>query len=118
MNCLVGPLFEGQADVQPEAVVPAGTFLGRTHDAVTPARDDHEPVLDRLVAHFFGHLEFRGVRREPRGAEDRHFAPVGIRLENLGGVTQFLQRLDDELDVGHRGFVPTEQQRCLDQLFK
>ena len=114
MNRLIGALFEREANVQTEAVVPTGAFLRGTHDAVAAARDDHKAVLDGLAAHLLGHLEFGGFRREPGGAEDRDFATVGIGLENLGGVTQLFQCPDDELDVGYRGFVPTKQKRCFD----
>src|SRR5689334_4292724 len=41
-NRQIGTLFKGQPDIQSKAHVPSRAALGRTHDSVAPAGNDHE----------------------------------------------------------------------------
>ena len=77
----VGPLFEGQQNVQAESVVASRTLLRGTHDPVTTASDNHEPALDNLAPQFLRHFEFRSFRRKAGGSENGDLASVGVGLE-------------------------------------
>src|SRR5262245_55671122 len=46
-NRRIGPLLERQENIEAETVLLAGAFLGRAHDTVTAAGDDHKPARNQ-----------------------------------------------------------------------
>ena len=80
MDGFVGALLEGQPDVETEAVLAASSTLGRAHDPVAAASDDHVIVRDHLAREFFRHLILRFARRRAGRTEDADLAELrGIR---------------------------------------
>ena len=101
----IGALLEGEPDVQPEALLRAGSLLGGAHDAVAPAGDDHELLLHDPAREFPGQLKIRLLRTGSRRSEDGHLAHLGVFPEDGGRVTHLAHRAADQLEIGEGGVV-------------
>src|SRR5215467_4583412 len=98
-------LLEGQANVQPEALLPRRPFLRGTHDPGAGTRNDHPARLGHPPAEeprTVGRLLARGG---PGRAEDRHLADAGVGREHLVGVAQLFERRVGDLEIAGPGPV-------------
>src|ERR1700730_292217 len=84
---LVGSLLERQADVQPEAVLSPGSFLGGAHYSVPSPGDNHVSMFAHQTSKSFSTLVNFGARAGPRGTENRNLANSLIRGKNLGRLS-------------------------------
>ena len=61
----VRPLLEWQTNVETESVLASRAFLGRAHDAVAAAGDDHVILRHHFAREFLGHGVLRFARWRP-----------------------------------------------------
>ena len=113
-------LLEGQPDVQAEALLAPRALLGRAHDAIAAAGDDHVPLLAHPAGKMDGGLELGSLGTRARAAEDGHLAEFCVLREQTRGVTQLLERTVVHLQVRHAhavlGHAQHRADHFLDQL--
>src|SRR5262249_15890761 len=80
-------LFEGQHNIDPEAIIASGAFLASAHDSVGSSGNDHEPFLDNLKGKLEGHLVVRIIRGGAGRAENTDLAPIAIGMKDAEGMT-------------------------------
>ncbi|MNN02517.1 hypothetical protein D3C81_1151790 [compost metagenome] len=95
----IGMLLEGQGDVETEAVIPTGTFVGGSHDAAACASDDHQVRACQRGTEFPGHCIQRVFDGCACRAEHRDFAAPLELFEHAEGVLQFAQGLQGNLGI-------------------
>ncbi len=105
---LVRLLLERELDVDPEAQVPPGASVGRSHDAASGAGDDHPSRLGHPPSELDGARVVRVLGARPGGAEDRYLPRVAEGSEDFERVAHFLQRGVGDLQVHPLGTVNPE----------
>ncbi|MNS28081.1 hypothetical protein D3C72_600470 [compost metagenome] len=101
----VGVLFEGQGDVEPQAVVAAGAFVGSCHDAAASTGDDHQVGARQGCAQLAGQGVHRVLQRSARRAEHGHLAPALVAFQGAERMVQFAQGLQGDLRAPAVGVV-------------
>ena len=99
VDCRVGVLLEGQGDVEAQAVVDTGPFMGSRHDPAAGTGDHHQVRAGQGRAQ----LSRQGIngmfdRRSCR-AEDRDFAASFVAFQSAEGMIQLTQGLEGDLCV-------------------
>ncbi len=95
----VGVLFEGQGNVEPEAVFQACTGMGCRHDAAACTGDHHHVGAGQFFTQLCGLCVQRMFHWCTGGAEHSDFAAALEALEHPKGFVQFAQGLQRYLDV-------------------
>ena len=88
----VRSLLEREANVESETVLAPRAFLGRAHDAVAAAGDDHVVVRDHFPRELFRDFILRLARWRPGRAKNADFAEGAVIGKNFRGETHFFQR--------------------------
>jgi hypothetical protein len=92
-------LFEGQGDVEAEAVIASRAFVSRSHDAAASTGDDHHVRAYERGAEFSRHRVQRMFDRRARRTEHSHLAPPPELFEHAEGLLEFSQGLQGDLGV-------------------
>ena len=114
---LVRRLLKGEADIEAEAFLRAGTLLRRAHDAISTAGDEHVAVLHDFFTEGHGLFIFVLLWLGAGAAEDRHFFHAVVAGENPRRVAHFPQGAAHEFHLGDRRAVAPESERGVDHVF-
>ena len=95
----IGVLLEGQGDVEAQAVIHPGTFVGRGHDAAAGTGDDHQVRAGEGGAQLPGQGVHGVFDRRARRTEYRDLAPSLVLFHHPEGVVEFAQGLQGDLGV-------------------
>src|SRR5207248_3275392 len=74
----VGLLLEWQTNVEPETVLAPGASLGRTHDPIAAAGDDHIIARHHRSSEFLRHFRLRRIRTHSRRTKHNHFSKLRV----------------------------------------
>ena len=86
------------------------------HDARPRAGDDHEARVRNFPREFDRLLVFGPARLRARGAENRHFAGVGVRRKKLERVAQFTNRRLNDAHVAAVFDIVQQLERVLNHV--
>src|SRR6516165_11655669 len=81
---LISLLFKRQADVQAKAMLASSTALGRAHNPISAAGDNHESSCAHQRSKLLRSAEFFRVRARSSRTENRNFAAALVRSKGLG----------------------------------
>ncbi|MNZ95789.1 hypothetical protein D3C78_1149570 [compost metagenome] len=95
----VGMLFEGQGNVEPQAVCQSGTLMGGGHDAATGASDDHHVRARQRGTEFPGHAVERVFHGGTGRAEYSDLASPLELFEHTESLLQFAQGLQGDFGI-------------------
>lgn len=93
------PLLEGQTDVEAKRFFGGSPGVARFHHTAPSAGHHHETALHHSAGKGAGVLEDGGTGAGARGAEDRHFAAVGVGCKDPKRLLHVLEGVVDNLPV-------------------
>lgn len=96
----VGGGFEGEGDVESEAVFAGGSLVPGGHDAGARTGHGHVSEVAEAAGELDGGLVFFFVGFGAGGAEEGDFSLVAVGQEDLAGVFHFLEGAVGEFEIG------------------
>ena len=108
MNGRIRRLFKRKANVETKALFRTRALLGRAHDSISAAGDDHVSVFHNLFAEIHGLLVFFLILTSTGTSKDSNFAHTIVFRKDTRCVTELAEGAVHELEFADARVVATE----------